>query len=134
MDNITTIKMRLVSTLEIIDSSPRSLRRCKRLLIRGELIGFPSETVYGLGVNGLNPKAVRKIYDWKGHPLTNPVILHISSVSQLYQLIDVSENEMKAIMILALKFWPGPLTLVIRASSIVPKEVTAGGEFVYQMT
>ena len=100
------------------------------MLSRGELISFPTETVYGLGANGLNPDAVKLIYDWKERPLSNPVILHGTSLNDLIRLVDVTSEEMCAMELLAKTFWPGPLTMVVKASAIVPKTVTAGGDYV----
>ena len=89
----------------------------------GDLVALPTETVYGLGADGLNPQAVAKIFIAKGRPQDNPLILHIADTSQLDQLcFDVPESAYK----LAEKFWPGPLTMVLRAKDIVPKCTTAG--------
>ena len=108
----------------------RSYRRCKRQIISGELIAFPTETVYGLGANGLDPRAVNKIFEWKGRPNNNPIILHFSKVSQLTSITNLTELEYIAMKLIGDECWPGPLTLVLRASNIVPKEVTAGKNFV----
>ncbi len=93
------------------------------ILKNGGLVAFPTETVYGLGANGLNKDACKKIYEAKGRPSDNPLILHISDISQLSKLIseknDISEKIIK-------KFWPGPLTLIFKKSEIVPNEVSGG--------
>lgn len=120
--------MRLSPT--IFDITARTLRRCRREIKSGGLVSFPTETVYGLGADALNPLAVREIFIWKGRPATNPVIVHFSKISQIYKVIDLTELEMKAMIIIAKECWPGPLTLVLRASKLVPKEVTAGKDFV----
>lgn len=89
----------------------------------GGLVAFPTETVYGLGADALNPEAVRKIYIAKMRPLDNPIIVHISRKEDVYKLaVEVPENAEK----LMETFWPGPLTLVLKASEIVPK-ITTGG-------
>ena len=111
-------------------SNPRTLRRCRRLINKGELVSFPTETVYGLGANGLNPQAVRKIFEWKGRPSNNPVILHFSKIEQLVNITRLTPLEMKAMLAIGEECWPGPLTLVLRSSDIVPVEVTAGKKFV----
>lgn len=108
----------------------RALRRCKRLIMSGGLVAFPTETVYGLGADGLNPDAVNKIFEWKGRPNNNPIILHFSQMSQLSKITNLTHLELDAMHLIAKECWPGPLTLVLRASEIVPKEVTAGKSFV----
>lgn len=93
------------------------------LLRAGELVAFPTETVYGLGANGLDGKAVKKIYEAKGRPGDNPLILHIADINEIYTLTDkLSDIAQK----LAEKFWPGPMTLVVPKSKIIPDEVSAG--------
>jgi len=92
-------------------------------LTAGELVALPTETVYGLGANGLNPKAVAKIFEAKGRPQDNPLILHIADIGQLDTLChDIPESAYR----LAETFWPGPLTMVLPAKEIVPKCTTAG--------
>ncbi len=89
----------------------------------GRLVAFPTETVYGLGANALNPTAVAKIFELKERPSFDPLIVHIADIQQLEQLT-VSKDE--RIMALADKFWPGPLTLVLPKSNLVPDLVTSG--------
>lgn len=108
----------------------RTFRRCKRQILSGELVAFPTETVYGLGANALDPEAVNKIFEWKGRPNNNPVILHFSKISQLNKITNLTKLENKAMYAIGLECWPGPLTLVLRSSDIVPKVVTAGKDFV----
>ncbi len=93
------------------------------IILSGGLVAFPTETVYGLGGDGLNPEAVKKIYAAKGRPSDNPLILHISSIEELYPL--VTEVPEKAKM-LAKAYWPGPMTMIFKKSDIVPK-ATSGG-------
>lgn len=93
------------------------------LIRQGELVAFPTETVYGLGANGLDGSAVKKIYLAKGRPGDNPLILHIADLGQLAPL--ASELTPMARM-LAERFWPGPLTLVVKKSALIPDEVSAG--------
>ena len=88
-----------------------------------KLVAIPTETVYGLGADGLNPDAVAKIFAAKGRPQDNPLILHIADVAQLDKLChDIPESAYA----LAEKFWPGPLTMVLPANDCVPKCTTAG--------
>ena len=95
-----------------------------RLLRAGEVMAVPTETVYGLAANALDRAAVRKIFEVKGRPQHNPLIVHVASVEMARECVtDWPERATK----LAEKYWPGPLTLVLPKSSIVPDEVTAGG-------
>ena len=93
------------------------------LIRQGELVAIPTETVYGLGANGLDETAVAKIFEAKGRPQDNPLILHICGPEQI---ADFCENIPKSAYLLAEKFWPGPLTMVLPARSIVPKRTTGG--------
>lgn len=87
------------------------------------LVAFPTETVYGLGANGLNEDAVRAIYRAKGRPSDNPLILHICDMEMLPQL---AREVPSAAVRLALEFWPGPLTMVLPKTSQVPDAVSGG--------
>ncbi|QVL34838.1 threonylcarbamoyl-AMP synthase [Telmatocola sphagniphila] len=97
------------------------------LLKRALLVAFPTETVYGLGANALDPQAVQRIYTAKGRPSTNPLILHINSTAQAKLLASDWPEEAD---LLAKKFWPGPLTIVLPKSPIVPDLATGGGSTV----
>jgi L-threonylcarbamoyladenylate synthase len=101
-----------------------SIAKAAELIRAGELVAFPTETVYGLGANGLDDAAVRKIFEAKGRPADNPLILHISRLEQLTPLIDGALPERAKL--LAERFWPGPLTMVLKKSALVPDAVTAG--------
>lgn len=93
------------------------------ILKRGGLVAFPTETVYGLGGNALDPEASKKIYLAKGRPSDNPLIVHISEVNDIeklaYDIPDVAYA-------LAKRFWPGPMTMILKKRDIVPKETTGG--------
>ena len=99
------------------------IARASKLINSGEIVAFPTETVYGLGANALDPSAISKIYQMKGRPSDNPLIVHIADMKTLRGL--VSEISPRAMRIIK-KFWPGPVTLVLKKSKIVPK-VTTGG-------
>ncbi len=93
------------------------------LLNKGEVVAIPTETVYGLAANALNEEAVKKIFEAKGRPQDNPLIVHISEIYDMEQLCDdIPLNAYK----LADAFWPGPLTMIMKKNSIVPDRVTAG--------
>ena len=97
------------------------------ILKQGGLVAFPTETVYGLGGNGLDKEAAKKIYAAKGRPSDNPLILHVSSIEEVTPLVKALPEKAKKLME---AFWPGPLTLVLPKSDIVPKESTGGLETV----
>ena len=97
--------------------------RAAAILKEGGLVGIPTETVYGLGANGLNPDAVADIFKAKGRPQDNPLILHISSADWLERYC---RDIPKAAYELADRFWPGPLTMILKRKSVVPDVVTAG--------
>ena len=89
----------------------------------GGLVAFPTETVYGLGGNGLDPSAARKIYEAKGRPSDNPLILHVADLSQIPPLVREFPEKARR---LAEALWPGPLTVILPKSDMVPPEVTGG--------
>lgn len=93
------------------------------LLKAGELVAFPTETVYGLGGDALNCEAAHKIYAAKGRPSDNPLIVHIADVHALNELCEKVPDSAKK---LAEAFWPGPLTMVLKKKDIVPYETTGG--------
>lgn len=99
------------------------LEKMTQILRAGGLVAFPTETVYGLGGDGLNPEASRKIYQAKGRPSDNPLILHISKREELLPIVaevcPLAEKLMDA-------FWPGPMTLIFKKSKAVPYETTGG--------
>lgn len=99
------------------------LQQAAAFIKAGEVVAFPTETVYGLGANGLNPEAVAKIFAAKGRPNDNPLILHIADKKDILPLTtELSPNAKK----LMEHFWPGPLTLIVKKSAIVPDAVSAG--------
>lgn len=99
------------------------INKAADIIRSGGLVAFPTETVYGLGGDGLNPSAAEKIYAAKGRPSDNPLILHISDISQLTPLVsEIPENAVK----LYEKFWSGPLTLIFKKSNAVPYETSGG--------
>lgn len=99
------------------------LEEAAEILRRGGLVAFPTETVYGLGANGLDAKACKGIYEAKGRPSDNPLILTIGDISGLYPIVSrVTDNAKKIIE----AFWPGPITLVLPKADCVPPEVTGG--------
>ena len=101
-----------------------AIRRAASVLRGGGLIAFPTETVYGLGANALDADAVARIFVAKGRPATNPVIVHIADQDSL---LNVTAAWPETAILLAARFWPGPLTIVVPKSLEIPDIVTAGG-------
>ena len=98
------------------------------LIREGELVGIPTETVYGLGADALNPDAVRSIFEAKGRPGDNPLIVHIARIEAIQELI--AEAPSPAAQRLARAFWPGPLTMIFPRGAQVPLRTTGGLETV----
>ena len=103
--------------------APACAQEAAKIIREGGLVAIPTETVYGLGANGLDPQAVAKIFEAKGRPQDNPLILHVADASSLDTLChDIPPSAYR----LAQLFWPGPLTMVLPANPIVPSCTTAG--------
>ena len=100
-----------------------SISEAAGIIRTGGLVAFPTETVYGLGANALDPAAVQKIFEMKGRPETSPLIVHVASVEMAREIVaewpPLAEE-------LARQWWPGPLTLVLPKKTLVPDNVTAG--------
>ena len=106
----------------LLPADPSSLEMASVLLAEGGLVAFPTETVYGLGANALNPEAVLSIFSAKGRPADNPLIVHVFDRSQLDPLCEIPDRA----PVLMDAFWPGPLTLLFPRKITVPDQVTAG--------
>jgi L-threonylcarbamoyladenylate synthase len=96
------------------------------LLSKGEVVALPTETVYGLAADALNPIAVARIFEAKGRPRFDPLIVHLPDRDWLEKVVDLPEQDRQLILELAKKFWPGPFTMVLPKREIVPDIVTAG--------
>ncbi|MCZ6674997.1 MAG: L-threonylcarbamoyladenylate synthase [Verrucomicrobia bacterium] len=107
---------------QILQPTPKNLDLLAGHLSRGDLVAIPTETVYGLAGNALDPEAVAKIYAAKGRPSRNPLIVHIRNQDQLDEIADASETARHLISWL----WPGPLTVILPKKLVVPDSVTAG--------
>ncbi|QAT38972.1 L-threonylcarbamoyladenylate synthase [Clostridium sp. JN-9] len=92
------------------------------IIRRGGLVAFPTETVYGLGANALNEEAVKKIFLAKGRPQDNPLIVHISDIEQIYPLVKSIPQVAKKLM---KKFWPGPMTIILQKTDVIPDVTSA---------
>ena len=113
----------IVKTITHTEEDKKIYEQAGKILRDGGLVAFPTETVYGLGADALDEKASAKIYAAKGRPSDNPLIVHIADVNALYDL--ASEVPEKA-LVLAEKFWPGPLTMILKKQDKVPDSITGG--------
>ena len=113
---VAKVDLRQASSAEVIQTAAKILQE-------GGLVAFPTETVYGLGGNGLDSAACEKIYLAKGRPSDNPLILHISEIEELDRIVAEVSPQAKALMD---AFWPGPLTMILPRKPIVPLRTTGG--------
>ncbi len=100
-----------------------AIKTAADLILQGEVVGMPTETVYGLAANALNGDAVAKIFHAKGRPQDNPLIVHIADFEQIYDLCPAVPPQAK---LLAEAFWPGPLTMIVPKGDCIPNEVSCG--------
>jgi L-threonylcarbamoyladenylate synthase len=122
-------RMPTTKIIQISTEHPNAdkIQNAVEILCGGGLVAFPTETVYGLGADALNAEAVQKVFEAKGRPSDNPLIVHIASLENVQQFTtEISEKGLQ----LAKRFWPGPLTLVLHKKNNVPNIVTAGLETV----
>lgn len=120
--NTVTVKIDR-SKAEFTEVEDAALRRAGEVIRAGGLVAFPTETVYGLGGDALNRESSRKIYAAKGRPSDNPLIVHICKFEDIRQIVkEVPEEACR----IAEAFWPGPLTMILPKSELVPKETTGG--------
>jgi len=99
------------------------IKEAAEIIKKGGVVAFPTETVYGLGANALEEKAIEKIFLAKGRPQDNPLIVHIGSISQLQELVKSIPEQAHILME---KFWPGPLTLIFNRTDKIPDRITGG--------
>lgn len=109
--------------MRILETTAQNISQAADVIISGGLVAFPTETVYGLGADGLNPIAVSKIFEAKNRPAFNPLILHVANFQQVESICNLNNEKIE---LLISEFWPGPLTLVLPKKEIVPDIVTSG--------
>lgn len=109
--------------MNILQPTDENIALAADALRRGLLVAMPTETVYGVAADATNREAVKKVFDLKGRPPENPLIVHVATFDQVLPLV---QDVPAAAKVLADRFWPGPLTLVLPKSGLVPPEVTAG--------
>ena len=105
------------------DFAVSQLEKAGEIIRNGGLVAFPTETVYGLGANALDEEAAKKVYEAKGRPSDNPLIVHISNLNMLDDIVTQVPEVAKKLMD---AFWPGPMTLIFNKSGLVPKGTTGG--------
>ena len=113
--------------IESVEGNDSAIKEAGEILLNGGLVALPTETVYGLGANALDVEGAKKTYEVKGRPSDNPLIIHISKVKDLDK---ITMNRPEEAEILAKTFWPGPLTMILEKSPIVPLGITGGQESV----
>ena len=112
---------------KILEPTKENIELAGRVIAEGGLVAFPTETVYGLGANALDPDAVKKVYEAKGRPSDNPMICHISRASDIGQLTRMLSPDIVNVID---NFWPGPLTIIVKRKPNVPLTTTGGLETV----
>jgi len=105
---------------------PAAIAEAAERLRKGEPVAFPTETVYGLGANALDPVAVARVFEVKGRPAFDPLIVHVATPETLADLVGAEDAADPRVAALQRSFWPGPLTLVLRKRAVIPGIVTAG--------
>lgn len=108
---------------EQVEEKDALLRQAGEILKSGGLVAFPTETVYGLGGDGLNKESAKKIYEAKGRPSDNPLIIHIEDMASLNNIVSYVSPQVQKV---AEAFWPGPLTMILPKAEAVPDETTGG--------
>jgi L-threonylcarbamoyladenylate synthase len=117
------MKKTLLLKVDPENPDPAKIQSAAEIIQKGGLVAFPTETVYGLGADALNPNAVLALFEAKKRPLDNPPIIHIANISEVYKLAKQVPPKAELLM---KEFWPGPLTLIFKHSNIVPEVTVAG--------
>ncbi|KJF25886.1 L-threonylcarbamoyladenylate synthase [Clostridium aceticum] len=113
----------MIIEIDLENIAEEEMRKAAEILKKNGTVAFPTETVYGLGANALSQEAVEKIFQAKGRPSDNPLIVHIAKVEDIKSLVKQVPMEAEAVM---RAFWPGPLTIVLEKTEILPESITAG--------
>ena len=115
----------------LYEPTEENIKQCAEYIKKGGIVGMPTETVYGLAANAFNVEACYKIFEYKGRPLTDPLIVHVSSIEMAKKII-IMNSEIKPIFDLLIKnFWPGPLTIVLKANlNLLSTKILAGNDTV----
>lgn len=115
----------------VLEPTDENIKKCAEYILQGGIVGMPTETVYGLAASAFNVKACEKIFEYKGRPLSDPLIVHVSSMEMAEKIIEINKETLELFKILSNKFWPGPLTIVLKANlELIDKKLIAGGDSV----
>lgn len=120
---IISLMITRIEKINVTDPEENKIKEASAIIREGGLVAFPTETVYGLGADALLAEAAKRIYEAKGRPSDNPLIVHIADFEALYRIAGEIPPQAKA---LADAFWPGPLTMIFPKSDAVPRETTGG--------
>ncbi|MCL2230928.1 MAG: L-threonylcarbamoyladenylate synthase [Treponema sp.] len=115
--------------MNVLPVSQESIQKGAKIIKSGGLVAFPTETVYGLGADAFNPMALAKVFEVKGRPRFDPLIVHIAAIETLEKVADLSrlsDDTRKKLFLLAQKFWPGPLSIILPKNEKIPDLATAG--------
>ncbi len=115
---------------KILAFNDKNLKECSEALKKGGLVAFPTETVFGLGANALNNSAVEKIFEAKKRPKSDPLIVHLAHFKDAFIYTDMTHFQKKCFTILAEKFWPGPLTIIVKSSPVIAQNVTSNSGYI----
>jgi L-threonylcarbamoyladenylate synthase len=115
-------KTTLILQINPTQPEPEKIQKAAKIIQKGGLVAFPTETVYGLGTNALNSNAIQTLFKTKNRPNNNPPIIHIANTNQIYTLTKEIPKNAETLM---KKFWPGPLTLIFKRANTIPKETVA---------
>ena len=115
----------------LYDPTEENIHLCSEYIKKGGIVGMPTETVYGLAANAFDVNACFKIFEYKGRPLTDPLIVHVSSIEMAKKIIIINKEIEKLFNLLTKKFWPGPLTIVLPANlNLLSSKILAGKDTV----
>ena len=115
----------------LYEPSEENIKLCAEYIQKGGIVGMPTETVYGLAANAFNVEACHKIFEYKGRPLTDPLIVHVSSIDMAKKIIIINQDIESIFNLLIKNFWPGPLTIVLKANlNLLSTKILAGNDTV----
>ena len=115
----------------VLEPTEKNIKKCAEEILKGGIVGMPTETVYGLAASAFNVSACEKIFQYKGRPLSDPLIVHVSSMEMAHTITQLDTETEELFTILSKHFWPGPLTIVLKANpDLIDKKLIAGGDSV----
>jgi tRNA threonylcarbamoyl adenosine modification protein (Sua5/YciO/YrdC/YwlC family) len=125
------LKLLPTTLAEILPSTDSNIRICSNYLLQGNIVGMPTETVYGLAANAFDVKACEKIFEYKNRPFNDPLIVHVCSIEMAKSITNLNSQDEKVFNILSKNFWPGPLTIILPANlNKISTKIIANGDTV----